>query len=152
MTTKRFLLVALIALLLAGVVLQIAPPSNGRYRADSMVVAMPYTNALFTRSFESHVVRTIPGVLRLEVMPSSSWATGSAALPAPNAVAIRIIAVGATAQDAQHAANEAAAQFKCTVLTNYGVKGEVVDGATSARSYSYFHDSFQPAVGRLFKH
>jgi hypothetical protein len=152
MTTKRFLLVALVALIMVGVALHIAPPSSRRYRADSLVVAKPFTNALSGRSFEAHVIRTIPGVLRLQVSPTFSGVP-TPGLPAiTNGMGIRIVAFGPTPEGAQQAANEAATQLSRTVLTNYGVSGETVDMATSARRYSYFHDSFQPAVGRIFKH
>ena len=155
MTTKRILLaalVALMALIMIGVTLQKAPPSSRRYRADSLVVAKPFTNALSARSFEAHVLRTIPGVLRLQLSPTLS-SLPTPGLPAvTNGVGIRIVAFGATSEAAQRAANEAATQLSRTMLTNYGVTGEIVDVATSARRYSYFHDSFQPAVGRIFKH
>ena len=152
MTTKRVLLSALGALLLIGVVLLFAPSGSRRYRADSMVIAKPYTNAFFARSFESHIIRTIPGVLSLRVTPSFSAVPGSGVPVLTNAVGIRVIAVGATPEDAQRAANEAATQLCRTALTNYGVTAEFVDRADSARRYSYFHDTFLPAVGRLFKH
>ncbi len=69
MTSKRLPLIALSALLLIIVALQIATPGDRRYRADSMVVVKPYTNAFFARSFESHIIQTIPGVLALRVTP-----------------------------------------------------------------------------------
>jgi hypothetical protein len=154
MNTKRFVIAALICLmtlLMIGVALYIATPSTHRYRTDSLVLATPFTNALLARSFEAQVIRTIPGVLRLQVSPSFS-------LPAPglpaatNGMALRIVAFGRTPEEAKRAANEAATQLSRTVLTNYGVTGEIADMATGARRYSYFHDSFEPAVGRIFKH
>ena len=152
MTTKRLLLIALGALLLVGVALQFAPASARRYRADSMVIAKPYTNTFFARSFESQIIRTIPGVLALRVTPTFSAVPGSGVPVLTNGVGIRIICVGPTPEDAQRAANEAAAQLCRTTLTNYGITGELVDRARTARKYSYFHDTFQPAIGRLFKH
>ena len=69
----------------------------------------------------------------------------------PNAIGIRVIAVGKIPEDAQRATNDAAAHLCRTVLTSYGACGTIVDAATSSHRYSYFHDSFQPAVGRIFK-
>jgi len=155
MTTKRILLFAFSALFLLGLALQLAAPSSPRYRADSTVIATPYTNALFASSFKSHIIRTIPGVLALRVMPAFSAVPGSGVPVLTNGAAIRIIAVGPTPEDAQLAANEAASQLCRTALTNYGVTGVLVDPAKSGRRYSYVHDTFQPAVVRLlrlFKH
>ena len=150
MTTKRVLVIGLGALLLVGVALQLAPPGRPRYRADSTVLATPYTNALFARSFESHIVRTIPGVMAVRVMPAFSGPSGSG-VPVPNGVMIRLIGIGPTPEDAERAANDAAAQLCRTALTNYGVTAAGVGRADNARRYSYFHDTFQPAIGRLFK-
>ena len=73
------------------------------------------------RLFEVDVVRTIPGVLRLEVAPTFSWSSGSVRPATPNVVGIRIIAVGSSSEDAQRVAHDAAAQLCRTVLTHYGV-------------------------------
>ena len=154
MTTvaKRSVLVSVAVLLVIVVVFSFAPVGGPScYRAESRVIAKPYTNALFARAFETHVVQTIPGVLRLRVASTFSGIPSSGAPVLTNGVAIQVIAVGPTAQDAERAANEAAATLCRTVLTNYGVAGQIVDRANIARSYSYFHDSFQPAVARLFK-
>lgn len=152
MTNKRFLLIAIGAVVLVGVALLLAPSGTRGYRAASMVITKPYTNAFFPRSFESHVVQTIPGVLSLSVVPTFSAIPGSGAPLLTNGVGIRIVAVGLTPEEAQLAANEAARRICQMVSTNYGVTGQIVAQASSARSYSYFHDSFQPAIGRLFKH
>ena len=151
MITKRLLLIALGIILVVGVALQFTPRVNRRYRAESRVISTPFTNTLFARSFESYIIRTIPGVLALRVTPTFSGRPGSGVPVLTNGVGIRIIAIGPTSEDAQRAANEAATQLCSTVLTNYGVTGEFVDSAKSARRFSYFHDTFQPAVGRLFK-
>ena len=149
MTTKRVFLSGLGALLLVAVALQFAPPSRPRYRADSTVLATPYTNALFARSFESHIVRTIPGVMAVRVTPALT--IPASGVPVTNGVMIRLIGIGPTPEDAERAANEAAAQLCRTALTNYGVTAAGVGRADNARRYSYFHDTFQPAIGRLFK-
>ncbi len=116
-----------------------------------MVTAKPFTNVFFARSFEAEVVRTIPGVLGLKITLAFS-AVPSWGIPVvTNGVGIRIIAVGATPQDAKRVANDAAMQLCRSVLTNYAVKAELVDRATAARRYSYFHDSFQPGIARLFR-
>jgi hypothetical protein len=151
MTAKRSLLI------FAGIVLLflvsfIFLSSGGRlYRADSRVVATPLNKTLLSRSFETSVLGTIPAVIRLETTPTMSWATGSNPPSQPNAVAIRIIAVGPTPEDAKLAALDAASKLNGTVLTNYGVNGRIVDAGGNARSYSFFYDRFQRAVGRMFK-
>jgi hypothetical protein len=149
--SKRFILASVGALLVVVAVFWLARSGGGRYRAESRVIAMPYTNAIFARTFETHVIQTIPGVLRLRVIPTFNGIPGSGVPVLTNGAGIQIIAVGPTAQDAQRAANEAAAIICRTVLTNYGVEGQIVVQANSARRYSYFHDSFQPAIARLFK-
>ena len=85
-----------------------------------MVIAKPYTNAFFPRTFESHVVQTIPGVQSLRVSPTFSAIPGSGAPVLTNGVGIRIVAVGLTPEEAQRAANEAATSICQMVLTNYG--------------------------------
>jgi hypothetical protein len=156
MTAKRILLLGLTLLLLIAILLRFAPRSHRRYRADSLVIARPVTNALLARSFETRISRPVPGVLRLEVRPTFSSPLGlppsSIQAAKPNAVGIRIIAVGPVPENAQRAANDAAALLCRTILTNYGVTGEIVDPAAASRRYSYFHDTLQPALGRLFKH
>ena len=152
MTRKRIVLIGVGVLILLAITFHILSSGGGRYRADSFVVARPLTNTLMARSFELDVVRTIPGVLRLRVAPTISWPSGSVRPASPNVVGIRILAVGSSSEDAQRVANDAAAQLCRTVLTNYGVTGEIADVASSSRRYSYFHDSFQPAVERMFKH
>lgn len=155
MITKRFLpvlVVALLALVIIGVVLDLAPANNRRYRAESLVLATPFTNSFFARSFEAHVIHTIPGIARLLVSPTFSGVPTPGAPAVTNGVGIRIVAFGPTPEKAEQAANEAAMQLSRTVSTNYGVRGEIADVARSARKYSYFHDTFEPAVGRMFKH
>lgn len=149
--TKRSGLVGLIVLLV-GITLFVLPRAGGpRYRTESCVLAQPYTNVLFARAFEAHVVQTLPGVLRLRVTPAFRAIPGSAARVLTNGVAIHIIAVAPTAHDAEHAANDAATRLCKTVLTNYGVTGQVMEHAVATRRYSFLHDSFQPAVARLFQ-
>ena len=92
-----------------------------------------------------------PALIRLETMPTMSWTTGSNPPNQPNAVGIWIFAVGSTPEDAQRAAFDAAAKLNGTLLTNYGVNGRIVDAGGYARSYSFFYDRFQPAIGRMFK-
>jgi hypothetical protein len=151
-TSKRFILAGVVVLLVVVALIWAAPSSGGRYLARSAVIPSPYTSAFFARTFETHVIETIPGVLRLRVVPRLSAIPGSGIPVLTNGVVIQIIAVGLTAEDAQRAANEAATRVCQTVLTNYGATGEISDQANSARRYSYFHDSFQPGIARLFKH
>ena len=106
---------------------------------------------VLARAFEEQVIRTIPGVLRLEAQSTFS-VTRPPGMPSTTnrEMMIRVIAVGQTPEGAQLAANDAASMICRTTLTNYGVTGMVIDRADRARSYSYFHDSFQPAIARLF--
>ena len=152
MNTKQLLLIAFGALLLVGLILQITPSGNRRYRADSMIIATPYTNAFFARSFEADIIRKVPGILALHVTPTFSAITSPGVLAITNGVAIRINAFGLTPADAQRAANDGADQIGQITLTNYGITSRPVAPATSARKFSYFHDTLQPAVIRLFNH
>lgn len=125
------------------------PTSNHyRYQASSRVVAKPYTKALYERPFETYVIQTCPGVHRLEVSGAKP-VPGAPALT--NGVMIRLIALGATSEDAQRAANEAARRVCSDVLTNYGAAGVVVDRASAAFSYSPLLDEFRRDCERLFK-
>lgn len=56
----------------------------GRCRAESCVIAKPYTNAVFARTFERHVVEKLPGVLCLRVTPTLSASPGARLRPVPN--------------------------------------------------------------------
>ena len=151
-TSKRFILAGVVVLLVVVVLVWAVLSGGGHYLAESAVIPNSYTSAFFARTFETHVIETIPGVLRLRVMPKLSALPGSGIPVLTNGVVIQIIAVGLTAEDAERAANEAAKRVCQTVLTNYGSTGEISDQANSARRYSYFHDSFQPGIARLFKH
>jgi hypothetical protein len=149
MNTKRISVVlGALLLICLGLVLM---TSSTRYRADAMVVAMPYTNALFARSFESQVTRAMPTVLSLRVALVFSRVSGSGAPMVTNGVVIQIVAIGRTPEEANKAANEAADSIRWMVSTNYGVDAMTVEPAYGTRKYSFFHDSFQPAIGRWFK-
>jgi hypothetical protein len=148
MNAKR-ISVILGALLLICLLAVLATPPRIRYRADSIVLAMPSTNALFARSFESQVIRAMPSVLSLRVMPARI--VPSPALMFTNGATIDLIAIGSTAGDADNAANEAARSLCRMLATNYGVSCQVVQQAYGTRKYSYFHDSLQPTIGRWFR-
>ncbi len=129
----------------------IALSGSSRYRAQSIVLVRAYTNAVFTRSFEEHVSKTIPGVLRLEVTPIFS--VPSPGIPVTtNGTLIHIFVIGSTSADAQRAANKAAERLLRIVLEDFRVNGSIIDRANTARRYSVFHDSFQPGVERFFKY
>ena len=153
MNTKySFLITAAALLLLAGIALHVAPARRFGYKAQAMVLAKPYTNAFFGRPFEARVVSTMPSILELWVTPSFSAPPGPGTPGVTNGVAIRVYAVGSTPADAQQAAHDAASYLCEMARTNYGLSGLVTDFGGSARAYSYFHDTLQPAVGRLFGH
>lgn len=144
MTPKRFFLAGVALLVLVIVGLLFATPGAPRYRAASTVVFVTTTNLLSSRTFETYIAQRIPGVLRLEASPASKSTPGSAPPAAPNAVAVRIVVTGVTAEDTQRFANDAAAQLCRLVWTNYGLAGDLAVRADSARRYSFFHASFEP--------
>lgn len=148
--SKRFVVASGGTILVVVAVFLLAPSGGRRYLAQSVVIAKPYTNALFARSFETHVIQMTPQVLRLRVMPAFNAMPGLGTPVLTNGVWIRIFVVGATAQDAERVADEAAASVCWTLLTNYGVAGAIIERGHSVRSYSHFHDRFQPAVARFF--
>src|SRR5437660_6917760 len=154
MTTnsRRLLFACLGALLLGVAVLWFAPSGGRRYRAQSRIVVRPYTNGVFARSFESSAVRKIPGVIRLRVTPTYSALLTSTTPAITNGAGIEIIVVGATSLEAQRLANEAAVTLCATVQQLYGGTAEVVDMADRAQPYSFFHETLQPRVARLFGH
>ena len=153
MTTdsRRLLFACLGALLLGAAILWLATSGSGRYRAQSRVIVTPYTNAVFARSFESSVVQAIPGVIRLRVSPWYSARPTPTTASITNGAAIDIIVVGPTSLEAQRRANEAAVTLCANARQLYGGTAEAVDMADRARPYSFFHDSLQPGVARLFK-
>jgi hypothetical protein len=111
----------------------------------------PCTNAVFMRSFEAQVIRAMPGVLRLEVVPVRAAGPPPMTPGVTNGAGIRIIAVGPTAQDARHAATNGAALLCARVRDLYGSTAELVEVSDRSRRYSFFHDSLQPNVMRRFK-
>lgn len=148
--SKRLLFACLGALLLGIAILWVAPPGT-RYRAISHVVVSPFTNAVFTRSFESNVVQRIPGGIRLRVFPSYS-ALATPTTPAiTNGVGIEIMVDGASWLEAQRLANDAAVTVCATARQLYGGSADVIDTANQARPYSVFYDNLQRGVARLFK-
>ncbi len=151
-TSKRFLLVASVALLIVVALLWRAPLGGNRYRAEAAVLAKPYANIFAARRFEMHLAESVPGVFRLRVNPSFKAFPGAGAPALPNGAVIHIISVGPSAAEAERAASEAAQRLCQIVLTNYGATGEIIDPGNTARRYSYLHDSFMPAVARAFKH
>jgi len=123
-----------------------------RYRAESFIIVQPYTNVFFGRAFEAQVVRTIPGVLRLTVTPTFSAVPGAGVPAVTNGVGIRILTTNSTPEEALRSANNAAIQLRELLRINYAATAELADLARTARRYSYFHDSFQPGIARVFKH
>jgi hypothetical protein len=116
-----------------------------------MIIVQPYTKAVFTRSFETHIIRTVPGVLRLWVTPVYSAIPKPGVTVTTNGAVIHIIAIGSTENDAQRAANDAAQRLCRVVLADYATTAEMVQTATTARRYSFFHDRLQDGIIRWFK-
>ena len=113
---KPRLLFAALGVLLLGITLVCVATSSGpRYRAESFIVVRPFTNAVFARSFEAQVIGTIPGVLRLELVPMRSAIPPSMTPGATNGAGIRILAVGATAEGAHCAATNGATRL-CVII------------------------------------
>lgn len=150
--SKRVILAGSLVLLAVFALLWTGPSDGRRYIAESAVIPNPCTNVFFARTFERQVVGSIPGVVAVRAVPKLSAIPWSGVPVRTNGMVLRIIATGRTAQDAQRTANEAAMRLCQSVLKEYAVTGEICEQASSARPYSYFHDSFQPAIGRLFKH
>jgi hypothetical protein len=153
MTTnsRRFLFVCLGALLLGVSIWWLASSASGRYRAESRIVVQPYTNAIFTRSFESQAIQTIPGIIQLKVTPMVGALPKLWTPTNTNGAGIQIVVVGASALEAQRLANEGAAALCAATRKLYGGTAEIVERADRARPYSFFHDRLQPGVARLFK-
>jgi len=128
-------------------------PTHGRgFRAESLLITKPYTNALFARSFEEHVIQTIPGVTGLRVSPTFSKPPAPG-FPAPtNGVAINIFVAGPTAGEAERMANEAAASLSVMVASNYDTSELVIEQPYKAHRYSFLNDTLIPAIARMFKH
>lgn len=152
MILKSRMLFASLGVCLVTVALLCLARSDGpRYRAESFIIVNPYTNAVFTRFFEAQAIHAIPGLLRLEVAPLLS-APRSVSPGVTNGAGIRIVVVAPTAEAAHHAATNAATRLCVTVRELYGSTAEVADNTDRSRQFSYFHDSFEPRVIRLFKH
>jgi len=151
-TIKRRLVFVCLAVLLSALVLFCLTRSSGPgYRAESIVLIKSYTNAVFSRSFELQVIHSVPAVRRLLVTPSRA-VSASGSLSATNGALIRIYVIGATAQEVTQAANDASLRLRQIILERYGISSAVVAQAFEVRRYSYFHDSFQPGIARLFGH
>ena len=153
MTTnsKRLLLGGFGASCVVLALLCFGPSGGPRFRAESMIIVRPYTNAVFTRSFEAHIIQTVPGVLRLWVTPVYSAIPKPGVTVTTNGAAIHIIAIGSTENDAQRAANDAAQRLCRVVLADYATTAEIAQAATTARRYSFFHDRLQDGIIRWFK-
>ena len=141
-----------VAILLLGIALfWLAPTRGGRYQAQSRVIAMLCTNAVFGRSFESRVVQRVPGVIGLRVYTSFSTRPTPTTPGLTNGAGMDIVVLGETSAEAQRLANEAAVTLCATVRQLYGGTASVVDLANGARPYSYFHETLELKVARLFK-
>lgn len=157
MTTvsKRIILASVGALLVVLVLIWLIPSRDAGYRAVSVVRANTKnrTNTISTRTLETQVMHAAPGVLKVAI---SSIVTTYVSNPGPgdsavtNAMDIFIMAGGPTAEEAQRVANEAAATVCATILTNYGVTGEIFQKA-KARPYSFLKDKVRPIGTRLYQ-
>jgi hypothetical protein len=127
-----------------------APSGGPRFQAESAIIVRPYTNAVFTRAFEAHIIRTIPGVLRLRVVPGLSAVPRPGVTVLTNSAVIRIISIGSTTNDAQRAGNDAAQRLCRTVSADYAAATEIIDAATTARRYTFL-DRLQDGIIHWFK-
>ncbi len=148
---KRILLLSAATLLFAAALVCLTSLGGGGYLSGVRVVVTPYTNAVFGRSFESHVIRTIPGVVRLESFPLSGVPPKPGTPNLTNGAGVRIIVAGATPQDARRLANAAGPAFCATARQFYGSTAEVIDFADRATPYSFVRDRLLPGVERLFR-
>lgn len=150
--SKRLVFACSGALLVGLFVLLFIVPAGGpRYRSESLVLVRPYTNVVFSRSFESHATQSIPGVFRLWVTPTFSTVPMRGIPGVTNGTAIHIFAGGPTAEGAQRAADDAARRLCRLISEDYALRGEVGARANMAWRYSFFHDRLQPGIIRLFK-
>lgn len=150
--SRRSAVIAVVVLLLILVAGFWLMPSGGtRYRAQIMVLAKPYTNAIFARVFETQVLQTIPGVFALRVAPTFSGIPRAGTTSVTNGCTIHIFACGPTAADAEGAASNAALAVCQMVRTNYNGTGSVLQRASNVRRYSFLRDGLRPAIGRWFE-
>lgn len=146
---KCRLLFSCIAALVLGIVFYLVFAGDPTYRAQSMVITSRYTNAFFATAFEEQVIAKIPKVTLIKVVPTFNTKIAKGAPNYTNGVAIRLIVTGATAQDAELAANEAAKDLRSLLVQQYDCPIFLIEKADQIRRYSFFHDSFQPKLIRL---
>jgi len=150
---KRLAICGMLVMLVITAFLAFAWIGSTRlYQSDCFVIASPYTNAFSTPAFEASLMRTTTGILRLQVAPTFAGGPVAGTPAVRNGVGIAITCVGPTPADAQRIANEAWRNVQLTILTNYGGSVSIVQPASSARNYSFFHQRIAPPLRRLFKH
>jgi len=111
----------------------------------------PYTNALLTKQFETAMIQSIPGVIRLKVTPGMNARPGSGVPIVTNTALIQIVVGGGTGPDAERLADQAAISLCSTARQSFAAKAEIVQKANRARPYSFFHDRIKPGLNRLFE-
>lgn len=149
---KRGLFTACIGiLLLVATIFVIRPSGQNRYLAETRIMIRPYTNALLSREFESAIIQSIPGVIRLRVTPGLNARPGSGVPIVTNSALIQIVVGGATGPDAERLADQAAISLCSTTRQSFAAKAEIVEKANGARPYSFFHDRIKLGINRLFE-
>jgi hypothetical protein len=117
----------------------LARPRPPTYWAVSAVLARPCTNAFFARSFETQMIHSIPALRKLTATPgfstpaaAASWHTNKsfAGSSTPVGANIRLMALGATPEEARKAADDAATRLCAIVQRQYGGSAEVIMQAT----------------------
>ncbi len=150
-TARRIVLTSAGALLFAVALVRLASSRSGCYLSGVRVVVAPYTNAVFARSFESHVIRSIRGVIRLETFPLSGVPPKPGTPALTNGAGIKIVVAGSTPEEARRLANAAGPAFCDTARQLCGGTAEVIDFADRATPYSLLHDRLLPGAARLLK-
>ena len=142
-TKRRLLLLGLVAAVVLGVAF-IWPGSPGTpYTGGSAVHIRPYTNAVFTGSFQAAMVQKNPGLVRLLVFPIFDASHNKCG------AVIGIITRGTNSVAAEWLAEQAATNISDSVQQLYQVTARVNKQANQARPYSFYRDTFTPEAVRL---
>ena len=147
-TNSKLLLLVCCAAFTAGIATLWCLPLRTAYTGNSSVRVSPYTNAIFSRSFESAIRQGNQGVKRLFVFPVFSVGPTLTSPGQKSGAVIGIITRGTNALEAQRFADEAAVTVCASVRQCYGVTA-VIGRANQAKPYSFYHDTFIPESVRF---
>ena len=144
MRTKRtFVLLGLIGVVAWGVVFLWPGSAATAYTGGSAVHIRPYTNAVFTGSFQATMVQKNPGLVRLLVFPIFDANHNKCG------AVIGIITRDTNSVAAGWLAQQAATNISASVQQLYRVNARVNNQANQPRPYSFYRDTFTPEAVRL---